>query len=311
MITLTAPDGVGEVYAGDDLVTLLLTHTSPADGDIVVVTSKVVSKAEDRSRDSTREEELPGQTVRVLARRGATTIVRNLLGLTMAAAGIDASNVRRGSILLLPVDPDASAAAMRAEIARRTGANVAVVISDTAGRAWREGQTDIAIGAAGLRVLEEFAGRSDAYGNDLVVTAPAVADELASAAELATGKLGMRPFTLISGRGDLVLPPDQDGPGAARLVRDEGRDFFGFGAREAVTRALAGAPADRLPFGAPADPDELGAAITEVFGVVPHRAGDTLDVDLPADRALAALAFAHGWKVSGSVTSSHLSPVTQ
>src|SRR5699024_1903226 len=95
-----------------------------------------------------------------------------------------------------------------------TGCNVAVLVTDTAGRTWREGQSDIAIGAAGLQVLEEYAGRDDGYGNPLAVTAPAVADELAGAVELAAGKLARRPFALVRGRADLVLPPGDDGPGA-------------------------------------------------------------------------------------------------
>ena len=111
--------------------------------------------------------------------------------------------------MLLPEDPDASARALRARLRELTGRNVGVVVTDTAGRAWREGQTDIAVGAAGLRVLEDFAGRSDAYGNELAVTAPAVADEIAGAAELAQGKLGGRPFAVVRGRADLVLPPGE------------------------------------------------------------------------------------------------------
>ena len=179
-------------------------------------------------------------------------IVRNRLGLTMAAAGIDASNVEAGSIVLLPLDPDASARALRARLHELTGATVGVVVTDTAGRAWREGQTDIAVGAAGLRVAEDFAGRVDAYGNDLVVTLPAVADEIAGAADLVQGKLAGRPVAVVRGRADLVLPIGDDGPGAGSLIRPEGADLFGYGAREAVIRALAGAEEDRLPFGAAA-----------------------------------------------------------
>ena len=132
----------------------------------------------------------------------------------MAAAGVDASNVAPGHVVLLPEDPDASARALREGIAARAGVNVGVLVTDTAGRTWREGQTDLAVGAAGLRVLDDHAGRADGYGNELEVTAPAVADELAGAAELAAGKLGRRPFTVIRGRGDLVLPPGDHGPGA-------------------------------------------------------------------------------------------------
>lgn len=304
-VEVTAPDGVPEIGRGDDLAGLLLPLVDLADGDVVVVTSKVVSKAEGRVRRGTREEALPGETARVVARRGETTIVRNRLGLTMAAAGIDGSNVESGWVVLLPEDPDASARALRAAVRDRTGLNVGVVVTDTAGRAWREGQTDIAVGAAGLVVAERYAGRTDRHGNELAVTSPAVADEIAGLAELAQGKLGGRPFAVVRGRADLVLPPGDDGPGAAALVRAEGADLFGYGAREAVVRALKGDPVDRLPFGDPAAPAELAAAITETLGLVPSSsgaAGDSLTVTVPRGlaRSLAALAFAHGWQMSST-----------
>ena len=300
-LEVTAPDGAPEIGPGDDLVAVLAALVDLADGDIVAVTSKVVSKAEGRIRSGTSQEALDAETARVVARRGATTIVRNHLGLTMAAAGIDSSNVAAGRVVLLPLDPDASARGLRAEIRRRTGHNVAVVVTDTAGRAWREGQTDIAIGAAGLVVAEEYAGRTDAWGNELAVTLPAVADEVAGMAELAQGKLGGRPFAVVRGRGDLVLRADEDGPGAAALVRAEGADLFGYGAREAVIRALKGDPGDRTPFGAPAAADELAAAIVDTVGLVSSRSGGASGTELLLTvprglvRAVAALAFAHGW----------------
>jgi coenzyme F420-0:L-glutamate ligase/coenzyme F420-1:gamma-L-glutamate ligase len=217
----------------------------------------------------------------------------------MAAAGVDASNVEPGSVLLLPVDPDATARALRRTIAERTGANVGVVVTDTAGRAWRTGQTDIAIGAAGILVLDEYAGRTDRYGNELAVTAPALADELAGAAELAQGKLAGRPLALVRGRADLVLPRGEDGPGAVTLVRSDGEDLFGYGAREAVVRALAGDPDDRIPFGAPASAQEVADAVTRVLGLVPERVEGGLTVR--TDPRLAPLVFAHGWYlVTGS-----------
>ncbi|GAA1131874.1 coenzyme F420-0:L-glutamate ligase [Nocardioides aquiterrae] len=300
-IEVLAPEGVPEVRPGADLVDLVLPLVELVDGDVLVVTSKVVSKAEGRVVGGTRDEALPGETVRVVARRGGTTIVRNRLGLTMAAAGIDNSNVPAGSVALLPLDPDASARGIRAGVRARTGRNVAVVVTDTAGRAWREGQTDIAIGAAGLVVAQEYAGRTDAHGNELAVTLPAVADEIAGAADLAQGKLAGRPFAVVRGRADLVLPPGQDGPGAAALVRSEGGDLFGYGAREAVVRALRGDPADRAPFGAPAEEAELAAAVRDVLGLVASRSardGGSLVVTVPRGlvRPLQALAFAHGWE---------------
>lgn len=295
-LEVLAPDGVPEVRAGDDLAGLLLAAVELHDGDVAVVTSKVVSKAEGRVRTGDREEALAGETVRVVARRGPTMIVRTRHGLTMAAAGIDASNVELGSIVLLPLDPDASAQALREAIRERTGRNVGVVVTDTAGRAWREGQTDIAVGAAGLLVAEEYAGRTDPHGNPLAVTAPAVADEIAGAAELAQGKLAGRPFAVVRGRADLVLPPTEAGPGAVALVRAEGGDLFGYGAREAVVRALVGDPADRAPFGAPAAAEELVAALRATGAAV--RLGDgEIAVDGADLTVAAALAFAHGWEL--------------
>lgn len=312
-LTVLAPDGVPEIRAGDDLAALVIDALAPLDGDIVLVTSKVVSKAEGRTlvgtdRATAVEAELAEPGARVVARRGPTTIARTRLGLTMAAAGVDASNVEAGTVLLLPVDPDATARRLRGELAERAGVNVAVVVTDTAGRAWRTGQTDIAIGAAGLVVLDDHAGRADAHGNELAVTAPALADELAGAAELAQGKLAGRPFALVRGRADVVLPRDEDGPGAEALVRPEGEDLFGYGAREAVVRALAGDPADRPPFGAAASAEEMAAAVERVVGTRPDAVDETL-VTAP-DPRLRPLAFAHGWAVQEGSEKSVIRPVT-
>jgi coenzyme F420-0:L-glutamate ligase/coenzyme F420-1:gamma-L-glutamate ligase len=296
MLTVTAPDGVPEVRAGDDLAELLVPVVELADGDIVVVTSKVVSKAEGRVVDGDREDWITAESVRLVARRGATRIVRNRLGLTMAAAGVDASNVARGTVVLLPLDPDASAARLRRAIAARTGRNVGVLVTDTAGRAWREGQTDIAIGAAGVVVMESYVGRVDEHGNELAVTAPAVADEIASAAELAQGKLGGRPFAVVRGRADLVLPPGQDGAGAAALVRADGADLFGYGAREAVVRAAGLLAEDRTPFGAPATAEEMVEALLRggIHAVRVHDREVTCEDHRP--EVVRMLAMAHGWQ---------------
>ncbi|MEZ0579205.1 coenzyme F420-0:L-glutamate ligase [Nocardioides sp. MH1] len=297
-LTVIAPDGVPEVAAGADLADLLLPLVTLEDGDIVVVTSKVVSKAEGRVVEGDREDWITAETTRLVARRGPTRIVRNRLGLTMAAAGVDASNVARGAVVLLPAEPDASAARLRAAIAERTGRNVGVVVTDTAGRAWREGQTDIAIGAAGVVVLESYAGRLDEHGNELAVTAPAVADEVASVAELAQGKLGGRPFAVVRGRTDLVLAPGDDGTGARALIRADGGDLFGYGAREAVVRAVLGDPSDAAPFGAPSSPDEL-AELLRASGFAAAVEGDSVHCPSGPDAGQAAratvLAFAHGW----------------
>jgi coenzyme F420-0:L-glutamate ligase/coenzyme F420-1:gamma-L-glutamate ligase len=256
-----------------------------------------VAKAEGRLVPGTRAEVVAAHTRRVVARRGDTVIVRNSQGLTLAAAGVDASNVPAGRVLPLPADPDASARALRAGLAARAGVNVGVLVTDTAGRAWRRGQTDIAVGAAGVVVAESYAGAVDGHGNPLVVTAPAVADELAGAAELAQGKLAGRPFAVLRGRADLVLPAGEDGPGAVDLVRTEDEDLFGFGAREAVVRALAGRAADRGAFGAPASPDDARAALVEVLGpgAVTEDGAAMRAVGEPA--VLNALGFALGWDV--------------
>lgn len=304
-----APDGVGEVTAGTDLVGLVVELLAPRDGDVVVVTSKVVAKAEGRASTLDRERAIDDETVRVVARRGPTRISRTRHGLTLAAAGVDNSNVVRGSVVLLPLDPDASARALRRGVRERAGVDVGVVVTDTAGRAWREGQTDIAVGAAGLAVLEDHAGRHDSYGNELAVTAPAVADEIAGAAELAQGKLGGRPLALVRGRADLVLPGDDDGPGARALVRDPARDMFGYGAREAVVAALAAAsdPAELVDgFGGPASADDLAGAVARVLGVE-VRAADTGDGLVATVRdtdavVLTALTRAHGWRWAAVTT---------
>lgn len=304
-LTIWAPDGLGEVRAGDDLAGLLAPLLAVQDGDIVVVTSKIVSKAEGRVRPGDRDDALAEETDRLVARRGPTSIVRTRHGLTMAAAGIDASNVEHGSIVLLPLDPDASARRLRAGLQRLLGRTLGVIVTDTAGRAWREGQTDIAIGAAGLLVAEAYAGRTDAYGNELAVTQPAVADELAGASELAQHKLGARPVAVVRGRADLVLPADDDGPGAGALVRPEPGDLFGFGAREAVLRALAGDPDAGRGFGAIAD----AAEVLDGLRRLAHLGVEVVDPAPGADPAagvrcrgprevLAAVAVAHRWGVT-------------
>lgn len=297
MLEVVAPDGVPEIAAGTDLAEALLPLLDLRDGDILVVTSKVVSKAEGRVVTGDREEWITRETQRVVATRGATRIVRNRLGLTMAAAGVDASNVAVGSIVLLPEDPDRSARTLRAAVSSRAGVNVGVIVTDTAGRAWREGQTDIAIGAAGVVVAESFEGREDAHGNPLVVTAPAVADEIASAAELAQGKLGARPCAVVRGRADLVLAPGDDGTGAVALIRADGGDLFGYGAREAVLRALAGDPDDAVAFGAPVTAEELRDALARVMvPAVPVE--DGLECGTDRGEVARAVAFAHGWTCS-------------
>ena len=304
-LTCLPVEGIGEVAEGSDLAALLAGAIDLRDGDIVVVTSKVVSKAEGRVRTGTRDAALAGETDRTLARRGPTSIVRTHHGLVMAAGGIDASNTDVDTVVLLPVDPDTSARRLRAALARTTGRNVAVLVTDTAGRAWRTGQTDIAIGAAGLQVLHDYAGRLDPHGNELEVTVPAVADELAAAADLVKGKLDRRPAAVVRGLDALVLPPGDDGPGATVLVRPEAQDMFGLGAREAVRAALLGD--DPRGFGAACAAPELVEQLSVVGSAlaVVRREGDgsvtaqltgTEHEQGATESALRATAFAHGWR---------------
>lgn len=308
-LVVVAPAGVPEVGPGTDLAELATSLLDLRDGDVLLVTSKAVAKAEGLVSDRSKDELVAEDTVRVVARRGPLTIARHRLGLTLAAAGVDESNVAAGRVVPLPRDPDGSARDLRSAVRRRTGVNVGVVVTDTAGRPWRLGQTDIAVGAAGVVVLESFAGLDDGYGHQLQATEPAAADELAAAAELAQGKLGRRPLALVRGRADLVLPAGDDGPGAAALVRPESDDLFGLGTREAVVRAVLGDPADRPAYGAPASATELAEALGTILGEgAVTGLGTTLTV-APAGPLVAVVAFAHGWRVvSTSADSALLQP---
>lgn len=231
--------GLPEFRPGDDLGAAL-SAAAPwlRDGDVVVVTSKVVSKCEgrlvpapedDEERDRLRRKLVDDEAVRVLARKERTLITENRLGLIQAAAGVDGSNVGRTELALLPLDPDASAAALRAGLRERLGVTVAVVITDTMGRAWRNGQIDAAVGTAGLAVLHNYSGAVDRHGNELVVTEVAVADEIAAAADLVKGKLTAMPVAVVRG-----LNPVDDGSTARQLVRAGTEDLFWLGTAEAI-----------------------------------------------------------------------------
>jgi coenzyme F420-0:L-glutamate ligase/coenzyme F420-1:gamma-L-glutamate ligase len=300
-----AVGGIGEVAEGDDLGELL-GGLDLHDGDIVLVTSKIVSKAEGRARQGDRAAAISDETVRVVARRGPTSIVENRLGIVMAAAGVDASNVTPGHVVLLPEDPDGSARALRQGVYDDLGRNVAVILTDTAGRAWRTGQTDLAVGVAGIEPLDDFAGSTDSYGNRLEVTAPAVADELAAVAELVTGKLGGRPISVVRGLAARVLPVGEHGPGARALLRPRAEDMFALGAREAVLAAVRGRDADC--FGKPATTEEVHRAM-ESCGLAAEVDGVSVRVRLPdsderstiRDQVVAVervrlVAHAHGWR---------------
>jgi coenzyme F420-0:L-glutamate ligase/coenzyme F420-1:gamma-L-glutamate ligase len=223
--------GLPEVRPGDDLAGLIAA-ADPAllDGDVVVVTSKVVSKAEGRlvaagpDREATRQAAVDAESVREVARHG----------FVLASAGVDTSNVDAGQIALLPLDSDASAARLRAGLAARLGVEVAVVVSDTVGRPWRRGLTDVAIGVAGMAARSDLRGRRDRYGNLLEMTEVAVADEVAAAAELVLGKLDGVPVAVLRG---LPLEPE-DGAGVRALLRPDEEDMFSLGTAEAMRAAV-------------------------------------------------------------------------
>jgi coenzyme F420-0:L-glutamate ligase / coenzyme F420-1:gamma-L-glutamate ligase len=244
-LQIWALDGIGEIRPGDDLVTVLADAAGSTlrDGDILVVTSKIVSKAEGRMVHAhDREDAITAETVRVVASRvmpsGAVTrIVENRLGIVQAAAGVDASNTPEGTVLLLPEDPDATARAIAAGLRSRLGAQVGVLISDTMGRAWRDGQTDAAIGAGGVHVFEDLRGTTDAEGRSLAVTLPCVADELCGATDLVKGKASRLPVAVVRGRADLV--GDLDLPGARTIARPIADDMFRLGADEAYASGFA------------------------------------------------------------------------
>ncbi|WP_051191708.1 coenzyme F420-0:L-glutamate ligase [Microbacterium luticocti] len=245
MLQIWALAGIPEITAGADLVQIIADAADGAlvDGDILVVTSKIVSKAEGRTVPAAdRDEAITAETVRVVASRtsetGRTTrIVENRLGIVAAAAGVDASNTPPGTVLLLPQDPDASARALATGLRELLGVQVGVIVSDTLGRAWREGQTDAAIGAGGVEVFDDLRGTTDAEGRPLTVTLPCVADELAAAADLVKGKAAQLPVAVVRGRADLV--GEIDLPGARSIVRPAERDMFRLGADEAYDLGYA------------------------------------------------------------------------
>ena len=274
-LRLFSVPGLPEFGPGDDLAASIAA-AAPwlSDGDVLVVTSKVVSKVEGRMvrtpsdpqlRDELRREMVRAEAVSVLARRGRTLITENRLGIVQAASGVDSSNVALDQIALLPEDPDASARRLRAGLAERLGVEVAVVITDTMGRAWRVGQTDAAIGAAGLAVLHRYAGSMDVQGNELAVTEVAVADEIAAAADLVKGKLGGTPVAVLRG-----LRVADDGSTARDLTRPVDEDLFRLGTAEALAQGRREAVLMRRSVRAFADetvdPDAVrravGAALT-------------------------------------------------
>jgi coenzyme F420-0:L-glutamate ligase len=236
--------GIGELRPGDDLAELIAQHAPPLiDGDVLVVTSKAVSKVEGRlvvldtadedAREAARQEAIDAESIRVVASRGTLRIVETRHGLVLAAAGVDLSNVARNELALLPVDPDASAQLLRESLRERLGVEVGVVISDSMGRPWRAGITDTAIGVAGLTAVTDPRGRTDVYGNTLIVTQVAIADELAAAGDLVKGKLAGIPVAVVRGFArDGKL--DDDHMGSRALIRGVEDDLFRLGTAEAI-----------------------------------------------------------------------------
>jgi len=310
LLTVLGVEGMGEVAPGDDLAALVVAALAAAGerllpGDVVVVSSKVVSKAEGRVLAATdREAAIEAETVRIVAERigprGPTRVVESRSGPVLAAAGVDNSNVAPGTVLLLPADPDASARRLRSALAAATGSTLGVVVSDTAGRAWRDGQVDLAIGAAGLAVTDDLRGGTDAYGNPLEATVRALVDELAAAADLVKGKLGGVPVAIVRGLADLVHP--DDGPGAAALLRGPGGDWFALGHVEAVRTALGAPPGTPGVPPAPMAPDgaverlRRAAAVAlagpDPFGTPPPAA--TIEIHPDGDGAVARLVAVPG-----------------
>ena len=226
-LTIIGVEGIGDVQAGDDLAGMIADKASLLDGDVLVVTQKVVSKAEgmieavDPDDPLSHKDIVERESVRVLRRRGDLIISETKHGFICANAGIDLSNVERGYAALLPEDSDRSARRIRDALKARYGVDVAVIISDTFGRTWRRGLTDVAIGCAGIGAILDLRGSNDTYGREMLVTEVAVVDEIASAAELVMGKASGVPVAIVRGvpkewlrRGDvrteIVRNPDED-----------------------------------------------------------------------------------------------------
>jgi coenzyme F420-0:L-glutamate ligase/coenzyme F420-1:gamma-L-glutamate ligase len=293
-------EGIPEVRPGDDLARLLLEAVRRAglelaDGDVLAVTSKVVAKAEGRlvplpadpaARERVLRETVAAETARVVARRGRLVIAETRHGLVGANALVDASNAGGDRLVLLPADPDASAARLRAALAELDSHDVAVVVTDTLGRPWRLGQTDVAVGLAGMGALDDWRGRTDGDGRPLEVTEVAVADEVAAAADLVKGKASRVPAALLRG----VARPKGDG--AARdLVRPPTDDLFRTaGTADDLITFLEGAPPPAAFLPDPVEEALLDRAVAAARAVPLPGGGRLQVVPVPAEARAACLA---------------------
>ncbi len=306
-VTVIGVHGIGEVVAGDDVAALVVDALTRdgirlVAGDCLVISSKVASKALGLTWSGSREDAVAAGTVRVVAERWAegraTQVVESVAGPVMAAAGVDASNTGPSAeLLVLPDDPDAVAAQVRSDVVARLGlepsAPFAVVLSDTAGRAWRAGQTDFALGSAGLRVLEDLRGGADHDGRALAVTLRAVGDEVAAAADLVKGKANGIPAAVVRG-----LDPswfEADAEGARGLVRTGPGDWFSLGHVEAVRAALGVAPgsaaAREVGIASTGGGDDVGVRVGRVVALalreVPDGSADVEIVEVVGARLVA------------------------
>jgi coenzyme F420-0:L-glutamate ligase/coenzyme F420-1:gamma-L-glutamate ligase len=284
-LSVTGVPGLPEIAAGADLARLICDAAADLrDGDILVITSKIVSKAEGRVVRADRESAIDAEAVRVVARRGQTRIVETRHGLVLAAAGVDSSNTAPGTVVLLPEDPDGSARRLRKAVSELRGISIGVVITDTMGRPWRNGQTDAAIGAAGLAPLRDHRGHADTFGNTLEVTVAAVADEIAAAGDLVKAKTTHVPVAIVRGLAELVTPAD--GPGAAALIRPAAEDMFRLGAADVLQarRTVREFSAE------PVDPAAVRRAIAAaVTAPAPHHSEPWRFAVLESQRARTAL----------------------
>ena len=221
--------GLPEFKKNDDLIEILTTtlknnSETLLNGDVVIVTQKIISKIEDRAVDlnvTDINELLKEESTQILRKRGETVIARTRHGFICANAGIDKSNIDKGYALLLPVDPNKTANTIRRKIKAEFELDIAVIISDTFGRAWRKGQTNVAIGSSGIEPLTSYIGTTDSYGNDLMATEIAIIDELAGASELVMNKVDEVPVAIIRGYKYKFSDKSTD-----EIIRSDDEDFF-------------------------------------------------------------------------------------